>query len=139
MPNYSNSHTRTPHSPHYSHYRRKSKRGHRTTLVQFQKTSPKSHFEIFGNPDVVFPISICITCVMLVRFGIHDTRTHALRWHKAKPRPVIRIRLRSRIIRIRIHEPRIRPTMRNTAEKASAFRRSTFGNTGIKVIAEIRC
>ena len=137
MPNYSNSHTRTPHLPHYSHYRRKSKRGHRTTLVQFQKTSPKSHFEIFGNPDVVFPISICITCVMLVRFGIHDTRTHALRWQKAKPRPEIRTRIRGRIKRKRKHEPRNRPTMRTTAEKASAFRRSTCGNIGIKVIAKM--
>ena len=137
MPNYSNSHTRPPHSPHYSHYRRKSKRGHRTTLVQFQKTSPKSHFENFGNPDVVFPISICITCVMLVRFGIHDTRTHALRWQKAKPRPETRNRIRSRIIRIRKYEPRSRPSIRITAEKASAFSRSTCGNIGIKVIAKM--
>lgn len=41
-------------------------------------------------------------------------------WVKAKPRTEIRIRIRRRIIRIRIHEARTRTIMRITAEQNAA-------------------
>ena len=40
---------------------------------------------------------------------------------KAKPRTDIRIRIRSRAIRTRKDEARIRPTIRRTAEKNATF------------------
>lgn len=136
-PNYSNSHTRTPHSPHYSNYRRKNKREHRTTVL-FQKTPPYFHFQSCHLSDVMRRFRFCVASRRDSDFYSRQTNpVSRFRRHVAKPRPAIRIRTRRRTIRRRIHEPRIRPTPRITAEKTSAFRHAGIGNGRIEIIAKI--
>lgn len=60
-------------------------------------------------------------------------------WVKAKPGADVRIRIRSRVARIRERKPGIRAVGRTTAEQNAACGFTTCGDVCIIVIAEIRC